>query len=157
MTFQVFDFFFLLCGNITKPNAGETWVWSLSRGRSLGDRNGNQLQYFCLENSMDRGPWQVIVPWGHKQSDITEWVLLFTKPNFQANHIINFVLTLFTFHYLFTWRFSLCRYNQSASWITMKLSRIIIPGLVLYAVHLNGTKRTKPKALFLTRAEASVV
>jgi hypothetical protein len=24
-------------------------------GRSLGGGNGNPLQYFCLENSMDRG------------------------------------------------------------------------------------------------------
>ena len=23
-----------------------------------GDGNGNPLQYFCLENSMDRGAWQ---------------------------------------------------------------------------------------------------
>ena len=26
--------------------------------RSLGDGNGNPLQYSCLENSMDRGAWQ---------------------------------------------------------------------------------------------------
>jgi len=26
-------------------------------GRSLGERNGNPLQYSCLENSMDRGAW----------------------------------------------------------------------------------------------------
>ena len=30
-------------------------------GRSPGDRNGNLLQYSCLENSMDRGAWQAIV------------------------------------------------------------------------------------------------
>ena len=27
-------------------------------GRSPGERNGNPLQYSCLENSMDRGAWQ---------------------------------------------------------------------------------------------------
>ena len=27
-------------------------------GRSPGEGNGNQLQYSCLENSMDRGAWQ---------------------------------------------------------------------------------------------------
>ena len=27
-------------------------------GRSLGEGNGNTLQYSCLENSMDRGAWQ---------------------------------------------------------------------------------------------------
>ena len=26
-------------------------------GRSPGEGNGNPLQYCCLENSMDRGPW----------------------------------------------------------------------------------------------------
>ena len=26
-------------------------------GRSLGEGNGNPLQYYCLENPTDRGPW----------------------------------------------------------------------------------------------------
>ena len=26
-------------------------------GRSAGERNGNPLQYYCLENPMDRGAW----------------------------------------------------------------------------------------------------
>ena len=26
-------------------------------GRSSGEGNGNLLQYFCLENPMDRGAW----------------------------------------------------------------------------------------------------
>ena len=30
-------------------------------GRYPGRGNGNPLQYSCLENSMDRGAWQVIV------------------------------------------------------------------------------------------------
>ena len=30
-------------------------------GRSLGEGNGNSLQCSCLENSMDRGAWQVTV------------------------------------------------------------------------------------------------
>ena len=30
-------------------------------GRSPGERNGNPLQYSCLENPMDRGDWQAIV------------------------------------------------------------------------------------------------
>ena len=31
-------------------------------GRSPGEGNGNPLQYSCLENPMDRGAWQGIVP-----------------------------------------------------------------------------------------------
>ena len=30
-------------------------------GRSLGEGNGNPLQYSCLENPMDRGAWQATV------------------------------------------------------------------------------------------------
>ena len=30
-------------------------------GRSSGGGHGNTLQYTCLENSMDRGPWQATV------------------------------------------------------------------------------------------------
>ena len=30
-------------------------------GRSLGGGNGNPLQYYCLENPMDRGAWWAIV------------------------------------------------------------------------------------------------
>ena len=30
-------------------------------GRSSGGGNGNPLQYFCLENPIDRGAWQAIV------------------------------------------------------------------------------------------------
>ena len=32
-----------------------------SYGRFPGEENGNPLQYFCLENSMDRGTWQATV------------------------------------------------------------------------------------------------
>ena len=30
-------------------------------GRSSGEKNGYPLQYFCLENSTDRGAWQATV------------------------------------------------------------------------------------------------
>ena len=30
-------------------------------GRSTGEGNGNPLQYSCLENSTDKGAWQVPV------------------------------------------------------------------------------------------------
>ena len=31
--------------------------------RSLGEGNGNPLQYFCLKNSMDRGTWWATAYW----------------------------------------------------------------------------------------------
>ena len=41
-------------------NAGDPVLipWS---GRSLGEGNGNPLQYSCLEDSMDRGAWLATV------------------------------------------------------------------------------------------------
>ena len=35
-------------------------------GRAPGERNGYPLQYGCLENSMDRGAWQITVQGGPK-------------------------------------------------------------------------------------------
>ena len=46
--------------------------WIPGLGRSPGEGHGNQLQYLCLENSMDRGAWQAIVHGGHKTLDTTE-------------------------------------------------------------------------------------
>ena len=40
-------------------------------GRSLGEGNGNPLQYSCLENSMDREIWQASVC-GVEESNMTE-------------------------------------------------------------------------------------
>ena len=39
-------------------------------GRSPGKGNGNPLQYSCLENSMDRGPWWATVHGFTKESDM---------------------------------------------------------------------------------------
>ena len=40
-------------------------------GRCPGVRNGNPLQYSCLENSMDRGTWRATVHGVVKKSDMT--------------------------------------------------------------------------------------
>ena len=32
-------------------------------GEFPGEGNGNPLQYFCLENTMDKGAWWAIVCW----------------------------------------------------------------------------------------------
>ena len=41
-------------------NAGDTGDVGFipGLGRSPEERHGNPLQYFCLENPMDRGPWR---------------------------------------------------------------------------------------------------
>ena len=40
-------------------------------GRSHGERNGNPLQYSCLENSTGRGTWWATVHGDHKELDTT--------------------------------------------------------------------------------------
>ena len=51
-------------------NAGDMGLISGPR-RSPGEGNGNPLQYFCPENSMNRGAWQVTVHKITKESDTT--------------------------------------------------------------------------------------
>ena len=47
-------------GKESAYNAGDPGLIPGS-GRSPGERNGNPLQYSCLENPMDRGAWQATV------------------------------------------------------------------------------------------------
>jgi len=41
-------------------------------GRSPRERNGNPLQYACLENALDQGNLMAYSPWVHKELDMTE-------------------------------------------------------------------------------------
>ena len=55
-------------------NAGDPGFILGSR-RSPGERDDYPLQYFCLENSMDRGAWWVTYSlWDRKESDMTEGI-----------------------------------------------------------------------------------
>ena len=45
----------------------------LGLGRSPGGGHSNPLQFFCLENPMDRGTWKAIV-YGAAESDIIETI-----------------------------------------------------------------------------------
>ena len=42
-------------------------------GRSPEEGNGNPLQYFCLENPHGQRSLVGSSPWGHKESDMTEY------------------------------------------------------------------------------------
>ena len=55
--------FWWLNGKNLPAIAGDTRdsVSVLGLGRSPGEGNGNPLQYSCLENPMERGPWQATV------------------------------------------------------------------------------------------------
>ena len=47
-------------GKESACNAGDSGLIP-GLGRSAGEENGNPLQYFCLENSLDRGAWWATV------------------------------------------------------------------------------------------------
>ena len=48
-------------GKESACNAGDQGLIPGS-GRTPGEGNGNPPQYYCLENSMDRGAWWATVP-----------------------------------------------------------------------------------------------
>ena len=47
-----------------KESACQSWI--PGSGGTLGERNGNPLQYSCLRNPMDRGVLEGYSPWGCK-------------------------------------------------------------------------------------------
>ena len=58
-------------GKESACNAGDAGLIS-GLGRSPGEESDYSLQYFCLENSMDRGAWQATVHGVTKKLDTTE-------------------------------------------------------------------------------------
>ena len=63
-------------GSVVKnPPANVGYMNSITElGRSSGERNGNPLQYSCLENSMDRGAWWATVHGVTEESDTIKQV-----------------------------------------------------------------------------------
>ena len=54
-------------------------------GRSLGERNGNPLQYSCLGSPMDRGAWQATV---HGVAKKVRRDLVTEQPNFPIDSVL---------------------------------------------------------------------
>ena len=59
-------------------NVGDTGDMSLipGLGRFPGEENGNLLQYSCLENPHGQRSLAGYSPWGHKDSDLTEQLIM---------------------------------------------------------------------------------
>ena len=84
-------------------NAGNT-VQSLGQEDSPRGGNGSPLQYYCLENPMDRGAWRATVDRVAKsQTQLSNFHFLFNKKTYQG--FIYFVKSIckYFFHlYLFS-------------------------------------------------------
>ena len=67
-------------------------------GRSPGGGNGNQLQYSCLKNSMERGAWWAIVCWHDWATECRHtqiiWIFLISV-TFQSVLVLWELLTFF--------------------------------------------------------------
>ena len=61
-------------------------------GRSPGEGNGNQLQYSCLENFMDRGAW-----WATVHGVTRSWTHL---SDWECMHALTFISNKFSSFYL---------------------------------------------------------
>ena len=55
-------------------------------GRSPGGGHGYPLQYSCLENPHGQRSLVDYSPWGHKESDMTERLLLLKSDNNPRTH-----------------------------------------------------------------------
>ena len=58
-------------------------------GRSAGEGNGNPLQYYCLENPMDKRSLADNSLWGRKESDTIERLHFTVKWQLSVILIIN--------------------------------------------------------------------
>jgi len=79
---QLSDFHLIVDLGFPGRASGQESACQFRRCRKLGSdlwvgkipwrSNGNLFQYFCLENSMDRGAWLGYNPWGCEELDTTE-------------------------------------------------------------------------------------
>ena len=100
-------------------NAGDTGSIPKS-GRSLGEGNGNPLQYSCLGNPTDRGAWWAYDPWDHKKS----WRRLSdqtTKQQFSVAETVKYSTSFLcwpSFFFFFFFLTALWRYNSCTTQYT---------------------------------------
>ena len=56
------------------PAMWEIWVWSLGWEDPLEEGMATHSSILAWRISMDRRAWQGYSPWGHKKSDMTDWL-----------------------------------------------------------------------------------
>ena len=84
---------------VKNPPASAGDVGSIpGSGRSPGEENGNPLQYFCLENPMDREAWQAAIHGVTKSrtqlSDLTTTNMKYYMISFLHNIFLSLELIL---------------------------------------------------------------
>ena len=62
-------------------------------GRSLGEGNGNALQYSCLGNPMDRGAWQATVQRVAKSGSNNKHIVFALYKIVQAEHSFQYIFS----------------------------------------------------------------
>ena len=75
-TYVLLDMLVVLPRDISRssgPNKSRN-IWPMIKPILRTEGNGTPLQYFCLENPMDRGAWWAAVHGIAKESDMTEWL-----------------------------------------------------------------------------------
>ena len=89
-------------------------------GRYPAEGNGNLLQYFCLENHMDRGAWQAIVHRVAKSQTWLKWLnmhtcttlkLLENCERIQIHNVLQYLLNSLISSFL--------RDSSSTSWLSL--------------------------------------
>ena len=81
------------------PAGQETWLWSLGWEDPLEGGRGNPLQYCCLENPMDLRSLAGCSLWGHKESDMTEWLSTTQHSHLSDMWFAKYFLPVFNFTY----------------------------------------------------------
>ena len=76
---STFDYWLFSSGDFPGGSDSKASVYSVrdlgsipELGRFPGEGNGNPLQYFCLENPMDRGAWCRLLSMGSQRVRTTE-------------------------------------------------------------------------------------
>ena len=91
-------------------------------GKSPGEANGYPLQYFCLENSMDRGTWQATVHGvAELDMDTTEQLTLSLFFVYFYAYMISCIACSYAHHFKMVWKST----QQNFSVITFKKKSIL--------------------------------
>ena len=90
--------------------------------RYHGVRNGNPLQYSCLENSMDRGACQAPSPWARKELDMTERLSMHIRKVF-SYYLFKYFLRSFFFLFSF---YDLYNVNVGALNVDPEVSQTVL-------------------------------